>query len=933
FGTRRQRQMCIRDSHMGVGPDNLWWLEVLENGQCSPFARFFDIDWLPMKDELRGKVLLPVLGDRYGTVLERGQLKLAFDPERGAIEVRYYENRFPIDPKRYPEILSGDLESLRDRLGPQDASLPEFESLIGAFHHLPDRWRSDREAVLERTRDKEIHKRKLAELARRVPEIRAHVEAAVARVNGEPGKAESFERLHRLLEEQTYRLAYWRVATDEINYRRFFDVNELAGLRMEVPEVFDLTHRRILQWIGEGKIQGLRIDHPDGLRDPAAYFARLQARAAGRDPDAGGREAPEVEARAERGTRAEGGTSATAPLGAMAPASGRPSPSLYLVIEKILGSREQLREDWEVHGTTGYEFLNLANGLFVLPEAERAMDRIYARFLGRRPDFGEILYQSKKLIMRTALASELVVLANLLDRISESDRMTRDFTLNTLQEAIVETVACFPVYRTYVTSERVTPEDRRYVDWAIAQAKRRSPASDLTIFDFLRDVLLLEPSAGRDGDDRQARVDFAMKFQQYTAPVMAKGLEDTSFYRYHRLISLNEVGGDPRRFSTSPGVLHRANFERLRRWPHSMLSSSTHDSKRSEDVRARTNVLTELPEEWRKRLAVFSRLNRSRKMLIEGDPAPDRNDEYLLYQTLVGAWPLEAMGEGGPDDQALAAFRERIIQYMQKAIKEAKVHTSWINPNAEYEQATTKFVTAMLRRETGERFLSEIVPFARKISWFGMYNALSQTLLKALSPGVPDFYQGSVVWDFTLVDPDNRRPVDYEQRRRMIDELREVSAAADRPEGAAALARSLLDTLEDGRAKQYLILRCLSLRKERPALFQAGAYLSLDPRGDRENHLFAFARHDGEDWAIVIAPRFFSILLEGQRKLPLGDAVYGETWILLPPEAPGGPLRNLFTGEAVEIRTLPDGTRAVGAGSALVDFPVAVLTSPRRLEA
>ncbi len=885
----------IVPNHMGVGgDDNAWWLDVLENGQASAYAGFFDIDWRPAKDEMRGKVLLPVLGEHYGTVLESGELKLVFDVEQGTLSVRYYGHLLPIDPRTYADVLSYRPENLEQTLGRDDIRLMEYQSLVTAFRNLPGRDRLSPERLEERRRDQSVHKRQLVELCGRCREIRQFIEENVALFNGTVDDPTSFDALHALLEQQAYRLAHWRVATDEINYRRFFDINDLAGLRMENPQVFALTHRLILDLIARNRITGLRIDHPDGLHDPAQYYRRLQASVV---------------------TALSGESSAVGPTRAIAiQPNARP---LYIVVEKILATYEHLPENWPVFGTTGYDFVNLVNGLFIYAPAERVMNRIYRRFTDRDVDFDELLYERKKLIMRVSLSSELTVLANQLDHLSESDRHTRDFTWTALRDALLEVVACFPVYRTYVSADQVTTEDKRYVEWAIAQAKKRSPAVDVSIFDFVRDILLLNALDMRAPDYQRAATEFAMRFQQYTSPVMAKGLEDTSFYIYNRLVSLNEVGGDPRRFGVSLAAFHHANQERARRWPHAMLATSTHDSKRGEDVRARINVLSEVVDEWWQRLKRWRRLNRSKKRKVNDEPAPSANDEYLLYQTLVGAWPLGEIDEAG-----LTALAQRIEAYMLKAMKEAKVHTSWINPNSEYEQAAMEFVRVLLSSPQNNPFLADFVPFQRRVSRLGMFNALSEVLLKFTVPGVPDIYQGNELWDFSLVDPDNRRPVDYAHRQRLLQQLEKLTAVADSE--LAPRVRALLDTMEDGRVKLYLTWQALELRGQYPQVFRDGSYTPLEVYGPRAEHLCAFARLHEQNLVIAVAPRWFARLSEDTQP-PLGPAVWQDTFIRLPSDKPANRYCNILTGEQLSATESEDKV-VLAVADVLANFPVALLT-------
>jgi (1->4)-alpha-D-glucan 1-alpha-D-glucosylmutase len=861
-------------NHMGVGgDDNAWWLEVLEHGPAAPHAEFFDIDWSPVKQTLRGKVLLPVLGEYYGLAIEGGRLRLGFDAAAGRFSLRYYHHHFPIDPGTYPEIL--DAGGLPARGAGVGDPAHDLAVLAAAFDCLPSRAVIEPEQRARRLADAARLQQELAALCARVPAVRAHIEARVAAMNGQAGDAASFDALHMLLERQVYRLAYWQVAADEINYRRFFDINELAGLRMEREEVFDTVHALVLELAGQGCLTGLRIDHPDGLYDPSAYYRKLTAAIAARRP--------------------------------------ADAPPLYLVIEKILALHEHVPEDWPVAGTTGYEFARQLNALLVDPAGERPLTRQYVRFTGVEQSFDELLYLRKHLVIRRQLSSDLTVLTNMLDTIAQLERDTRDYTLNGLREALTEIAACFPVYRTYVTEDGPSATDRRHVDWAIAQAIKRSTVVDAGVFGFIRSVLLLE------GGPRPQVLRFAMKFQQYTAPVMAKAMEDTAFYIYNRLVSLNEVGSDPRSFSLTISGFHHLNQERLRRFPHAMLSTSTHDSKRSEDVRARIDVLSEVPGEWRRHLARWSRLNRGRKRLVNNEPAPARNDEYLIYQTLLGIWPLPA-GPPGPGPTELSALEERLIAYLIKAVREAKTYTSWINPNVEYEAAVKEFVQALLRRPEHNAFLTDFMSFAARITPPGLYNSLSQVLLKLCSPGVPDIYQGNELWTFQLVDPDNRRPVDYVLRQRLLRELTADFGEEVRPGGPAL--RGLLDSLPDGRAKLYLTWRALQLRTLHPALFSAGDYLPLEVSGVRSDQVCAYARRAGDLWALVIAPRFFTRLC-GEAGTLSGPEVWGDTALALPSEAPPA-YQDRLSGESPALAN-DGGTRRLLLRDVLGYFPVALL--------
>lgn len=874
----------IVPNHMAVmGSDNLWWLDVLENGEASTYACFFDIDWHPLKDELRGKVLVPVLHDHYGAVLESGELKLTFQPERGGFDISYRDHRFPVNPREYPRILQRAVGKLSSALGDQNTDLLEFQSLITAFSHLPARQEASTDRMVERNRDKEINKRRLAELCGRAPEISDAINEAAESINGTAGDSASFDELHELIKVQAYRLANWRVASDDINYRRFFDTNDLAGLCTENDSVFDVTHRLVLSFVSEGKVDGLRIDHPDGLYNPAEYFGRLQQRIAA----------------------------------AVNESANGTNQSRYVVIEKILTGDEKLPSEWPVCGTTGYDFSNLVNGLFVDPGGATRFERIYRNFIGEEIDFDDLAYRSRKLIIQVALDSELNVLANKLTLIALSKRNTCDFTLNSLREALTEVVASFPVYRTYVSRAGISEVDKVYIREAVDSAKFRSPANDTSIFDFIREVLLTRIADGHDASYRNAVAGFTMKFQQFTSPVMAKGLEDTAFYRYNRLISLNDVGGDLQRFGVPPAEFHRANQERFRSWPHTMLATSTHDSKRSEDVRARINVLSEIPALWKLRVQEWKRLNRRYKSLADGRPAPSPNDEYLLYQTLVGAWPPLPDSGDPRESTEWKDFSDRINDYMLKAIREAKENTSWINRNEAYENCVSSFVKALLSPGPGNRFLQSFVPFQQRVARIGIWNSLSQTLLKLTCPGVPDIYQGNEVWDYSLVDPDNRRPVNYAYRQEIFESIHGVGSAA-----SGDALREILESPQDGRLKMYLIKTTLSLRAEQPDVFQRGDYLQLEVKGPKADHVVAFLRKFEDAAVLVAVPRLVAGLLGDRDLPPIGPEVWEDTHILLPSCA-GRQYRNALTGEILALAQEGSSAR-IDLANALAQFPVAM---------
>jgi len=878
-------------NHMGVGSDNPWWMSVLEHGRASPYADFFDIDWTPREAELRERVLLPVLEDQYGIVLERGLLRLEFNELAGEFVVAYHDQRFPIDPRTVSPILR-EAKEQRPDLDAEAAA--ELEEIASRLEQLPARDELEPARVEQRLREAAGLGPRLASLCQRSDTVRALIAARAAAWNGTAGDPASFDQIHRLLERQAYRLAYWRVAADEINYRRFFEINDLAGLRMESRRAFEETHRYLLELVRGGKIQGLRLDHPDGLADPADYFRRLR--------------------------EALGG-----------PADGDGPPATYVVAEKILAAHERLPADWPIHGTTGYEFGNEVHAVLVDGRAERAMDRAYARFIGRWIDFDALLLANKKLILETSLSGEWKVLASHLDRISEIDRRTRDFTFERLRGALAEVIACLPVYRTYITRDAISPEDQNHVEWAVALARRVSRAADTSVFDFIRGVLLQPP----DGDAGSAISAFLAKFQQTTGAVMAKGLEDTTFYSYNRLLSANEVGGDPRRFSISRAAFHQAASERARRWPHSLLATSTHDSKRSEDARARIASLTAVPDRWEQAVRRWARFNRSRKQVVDGRRAPSRNDEYAFYQTLVAIWPAGTPGTAGttepPGEAELLELSARLCEYLRKAAREAKVETSWINPNEPYEAALTGFVEAVLASAATHPFLLDFHSFHAPVARLAVYHSIAQTLIKLTAPGVPDIYQGNELWTYALVDPDNRRPVDYERRRRLLDELDAIIEKAGRAEGASALPELCAELLRapfDGRLKLFVTRRALALRKGRPALFADGDYRPLSTAGGRAEHLLAFARSGEDAEAIVVVPLHCGSLVDPDSAEPLlGQAVWEDSAIELPSYAAGRHYLNVFTGETLEPAGVAEGGARLAAASVLARFPVALLVA------
>ena len=926
-------------NHMGVNANaNSWWIDVLENGPSSDFALFFDIDWHPIKAEIANKILLPILGDLYGDALEQGHLRLVF--ERGAFWISVYDDlRLPVTPHTYRVLLRHRLPELRAQLGEGHEHLQEVESIITALDHLPVGEVPPGERRAEQTREKEVVKRRLAALYQASPVFKANLEATITTFNGIPDDQASFDLLDDLIAEQYYRPAFWRVAAEEINYRRFFDVNMLAAVQVEYPAVFEATHRLIFALMAQGKVTGLRIDHPDGLWNPGEYFRQLQARAA------------QDRVKQWRRTHAESGSAIDAPFNPEASVPPWPAPTpenvipaetaeaapsdsgtlaahvtstaprpwpLYVVVEKILSEREPLPGDWPVFGTTGYDFLNSVNDLLIAHEHEKELTRIYREFAIGVVPFANRVTASKRLIMNSSLSSEILALAHQLERITERNRRYRDYTLNSVDAALRDVITFLQVYRTYTNTDLVVSErDEYYITRAVADAKvQPNSTTPAAVLDFLEDCLLLRNLGQFRAADRQAVVDFVMKFQQVTGPVMAKSMEDTAFYNYNRLVSLNEVGGHPDQFGASVGAFHEANAARSRDWPHALLTTSTHDTKRSEDVRARLAMLSEIPEQWAAAVSRWHALLAPYVQWAKDSEMPSRNDEYLLYQTLVGIWPPQT-----PDAATAGDLHQRVEAYMLKAVQEAKSNSSWINPNGPYLAALSGFIAALFALESGTAFREDLQGFVSHVAFFGRFNALTQTLLKLAAPGVPDIYQGLEVWDDSLVDPDNRRPVDFRERQQQLHAL--VAAMAAEGNGVA-LCQDVVAHAADGRIKLYTIAASLDLRRRRPAIFADGGYRPLEPRGDLWSHLCAFARTAPEGSAIAVAPRLIHKLTEGREQAPLGKAIWHDTWLSLPDEFANRHYRDVFTGRSITVSER-DGVPALEVAALLQDFPVALL--------
>ena len=886
----------IVPNHMGVGNDALWWQDVLENGRASEHATFFDIDWEPIKPALRGKLLLPILGNQYGEELESKKIQVAF--EDGHVRIRYYDHSLPLAPRMIPMLFPEEED-------PKNGVPPWFRELLKELAHIPPHDTTDPNLAAQR-RAQLGELRPRLQKALRAPEMQPILQGALERINGVEGDPHSFDQLHATLELQPYRLAYWRVSSEEINYRRFFDINDLVGLRMEDPSAFAEMHGLVRKLLADHQITGLRIDHCDGMFNPRQYLIRLQllyvaSQCSG--PTAQEPVAPNgIELAIRDALRGYDWTQSKLPL--------------YSVVEKILEPREALPREWPVSGTTGYDFLHLANHVFIQAQNDAKFVALYTKIIGHEVDPSELIYRCKLQVMQTSLSSEVYVLTNLLSHLAANDRRVRDFTESILETVIRETIACFAVYRTYIDDRgQYTERDIAFIAQAIWRAKYRNPEIDGSAFEFLQNTLLLDD---KNDEKYPARLYFALKFQQLTGPVMAKGVEDTAFYVYSRFLSSNEVGSSIKSFGISTDLFHATNQDRLQNAPDSMLATSTHDTKRSEDVRNRLNVLSEMPTQWSSIVRRWIRMNaRHKQKLSDGRIAPDANEEYLIYQTIVGAWPwqMETL-----DDRN--EFLERVKQYCNKALSEAKVNLSWTNPNPAYLEVVNNFLTAILMpqgrvRET--RFVETLMAFLPTVQLFGAVNSLSQLVLKIASPGVPDFYQGTDMWDLSLVDPDNRRPVDYAKRAEALRSMHHLYGR----EGGASVCADVLQNLSDGRIKLWTMHRALITRREMHPVFRRGEYVPLNIETEKQQNAIALLRQspDRTQSVLVVVPRFACSLVHGKYYLPLWDA-WGKAAITLPDQTQRK-FTNIFTGKAIQT----DEAGQLKLRDIFANFPVAMLTS------
>jgi (1->4)-alpha-D-glucan 1-alpha-D-glucosylmutase len=842
----------IVPNHMAVSAENPWWMDVLENGPSSPYAAFFDIDWhLPITKSAAledNRVLLPVLGDFYGRVLENQEVLLRL--EESGFSFRYWESKFPLNVVTYLPVLEAALSKVSDQFGTKHPAIQKGMDLKSLIDQQSKDGASGADAdERSKARQQQI-KALLWQLFREDGDFRKCLEDTIHEWNGAKGDPQSFSHLDQMLARQAYRLAFWRMAIEEINYRRFFDINELVGLRIELPEVFQARHSTVLKLIEERKVTGLRIDYIDGLYDPQGYLELLNGKSSGKP--------------------------------------GESTSTPYLIVEKILGGNERLPQSWPVAGTTGYDFLNALNGIFIDAAGLDTLEAIYAKFIGVKIPFAEWSFRGNKLVLQQVFAGDVRRLGYHLGQLAAKDRCARDVPLAELLEVLIDLTACLPVYRTYVSSDQISQRDRSYLEQALELARGHGAATPFrdAAFDFLRRLLFLD-FPDMPEEDRSECLRFVMRWQQFSGAVMAKGLEDTAFYIHNSLISRNEVGGDPLRAEPPLDVasFHVFNQERQARWPGTLNCTSTHDTKRSEDARARINVLSELATEWGERAFRWRRWNRSKKQRAGEYEVPAPLEEMFLYQTMLGSWPLE--------ENEVSAFADRLTACMVKAAREAKLFTSWIAPQAAHEEALGGFIKRILDTSEENRFLSDFLRFQRRVAFYGALNSLSQVLVKIMAPGLPDFYQGTELWNFSMVDPDNRRAVDFQQRARLLAEL----AAAEHGDREALLG-DILDHWQDGRIKLYLTWKALGFRGSHADLFAEGDYVPMIPTGKKDENVCAFARRKGKEWALAAAPVMMTRLGEANR-MPFGQEAWGNSAIRLPDDAPLE-WRNVLTGEVTK---------------------------------
>ncbi len=836
----------IVPNHMAYSHQNKMLIDLFENGPASRFYNFFDIEWSHPHESVRGRILAPFLGKFYPEVLECGELILKYDEE--GFSINYYETKLPLRMESYVEILSFRLKKLINKLGKNDTDAIKFMGVLYILKTL-----SSVEEIDERYSQIKFLKALLWELYSSNDEIKIFINENLKIYNGEKNNPESLNLLDNLLANQYYRLAFWKVANEEINYRRFFNVNELISLKIEYEEVFGRVHSLIFRLLKEEAINGLRIDHVDGLYDPTKYLYNLRDRA----------------------------------------------KNSYIVVEKILEFDEELPKDWPIHGTTGYEFMNFLNGIFCKHDNEKSFSGIYQRFIKYNTPYERIVLDKKRLFIQTRMAGEVERLSYIIESISSKDRYGIDITMHGLKKALEELLTYFPVYRTYVNGTKIYERDKKYLDYIIKKVSEHNPRLT-NEFNYICDLLKQNFKDHFTEEQKERALDFVMKFQQLTGPLMAKGFEDTALYIYNRFISLNEVGGSPDKFGITLREFHNFNKKRMKYWKHTLNSTSTHDTKRGEDVRARLNVISEMPREWSDKVRLWNKFNQPLKKNVRGIDVPDRNDEYFLYQTLVGAYPLL--------DEEHETFIQRVKEYIQKSVREAKVFSAWISPNIDYENAYFEFIENILRKDDENQFFKDFFEFQKRILHYGIFNSISQTLVKYTSPGVPDTYQGSELYNFSLVDPDNRRPVDFELREKYLSEMKNISNRQN-------YFAEILKSKDDGRIKMFVSHFSLLARNEFPQIFNEGKYTPLQIEGKFKENIIAYARNFENQYCIIVAPRFLTKIIK-ETELPLGE-IWEDTKIKIPLEISS--LENYFTKEKITAK------ENIFVKDILKELPVALL--------
>jgi len=842
----------IVPNHMAFHGQNQWLMDVLEKGTKSQYCNYFDIEWKDTYRSLKGKLLAPFLGRFYSQCLEDKEIRIAYDQK--GLSINYNDLRLPLNISTYPDVLLLNLY----RLNQKSKKILEYVYLAKKFQSSSIK--------NKRAYNNQIEKLKLLmwELYTKESRIKQFINQNIRLLNGKKGDVNSFQLLDQLLAKQLFRLTFWKFGAEEINYRRFFNINQLISLRVENKEIFEKTHCLAFDWINQGKVSGLRVDHIDGLYAPKQYLQKLRQNA----------------------------------------------KDCYLIAEKILEFDEQLPPDWPIEGTTGYDFLNCVNALFVNQKNENAFNTLYMNLTNQNIAFDELVSSKKRLIIGKHMAGDIDNLAHHMKRISHKDRYGRDITSYGLKRALVEVLTYFPQYRTYIGNENIGKEARICIEEAVRKSKDNNPGLVYEL-DFIADTLLLNFNNYLTKAEKNHWIHFVRRFQQFTGPLMAKGFEDTTLYIYNRLISLNEVGGAPDHFGIVTKDFHHFHHTRRIHWPNAMNATATHDTKRGEDIRARINILSEIPEEWHRKVKSWQKINYNKKVKLKNKAAPDANDEYFLYQTMLGGYPSQASER--------KQFKQRLKDCLIKSVREAKIHTAWIQPDDEYEKICISFIDDLLKPSTKNSFLRDFLKFQKKIATYGIYNSLSQTLIKMTAPGVPDIYQGTELWDLNFVDPDNRRAVDYKKRVSLLKDIKNRHKM-----NAPAFIKKLIKEKESGQIKMFLIWKVLTFREQNHEIFLNGRYISLKTTGIYKNHIISFARKSGKASIITIIPRFLtSVARRGQE--PLGK-IWKDTKIIIPNQIKNNEWEDVIAGNLIESR------KSILVRDILKYFPVALLSNRRSNE-